>query len=105
MASRRAWLPSRVVLVSIGVDSASGSLHWGQRLAKPGLPGFNSNSSLQIAQILIGKAMQLYDNARAVVVEFTARTAAPHGSKTDRVISLSQAWSLPRGVDPKNKPS
>jgi CRISPR/Cas system CSM-associated protein Csm3 (group 7 of RAMP superfamily) len=28
-------------------------------LAKPGLPGFSSNSSSQTAQILIGKAMQL----------------------------------------------
>jgi hypothetical protein len=32
-------------------------VHWGQRLAKPGLSGFSSNSSLQMAQILMGKDM------------------------------------------------
>jgi hypothetical protein len=31
------------------------SVHWGQRFAKPGLSGFSSNSSLQMAQILMGK--------------------------------------------------
>jgi len=41
------------------VDSAAlaSSVHWGQRLAKPGLSGFSSNSSLQMAQILMGKGM------------------------------------------------
>jgi len=33
---------------------ASGSLHAGQRLANPGLPGLSSNSSEQIAQTFIG---------------------------------------------------
>src|SRR5271166_362916 len=41
----------------------SGSLHEGQRLAKPGLPGRSSNSSEQTTQVLIGKAIQDYDNA------------------------------------------
>jgi hypothetical protein len=36
---------------------ASGSLHAGQRLAKPGLPGLSSNSSEQITQIFIGNAI------------------------------------------------
>jgi len=36
---------------------ASGSLHSGQRLAKPGLPGFSSNSSEQTTHTLIGKAI------------------------------------------------
>src|SRR5258708_38147603 len=38
-------------------DGASSSLQDGQRLAKPGLPGFSSNSSPQTAQTLMGKAM------------------------------------------------
>jgi hypothetical protein len=46
-------------LVVVLVDSAAidSSVHWGQRLAKPGLSGFSSNSSLQMAQILIGKGI------------------------------------------------
>src|SRR3984885_12394695 len=39
--------------------SASGSLHSGQRLAKPGLSGFSSNSSEQTTQTLIGKGMSV----------------------------------------------
>lgn len=37
---------------------ASGVLHSGQRLAKPGLSGFSSNSSLQMIQTLIGNAIR-----------------------------------------------
>jgi hypothetical protein len=37
-----------------GLES-SGSLQVGQRLAKPGLSGFSSNSSPQTAQVRIGK--------------------------------------------------
>jgi hypothetical protein len=46
-------------LVVGAVDSGvfDSSVHWGQRLAKPGLSGFNSNSSLQMAQILMGKGI------------------------------------------------
>lgn len=36
---------------------SSGSLQTGQRLAKPGLSGFNSNSSPQTAQIFMGNGM------------------------------------------------
>jgi hypothetical protein len=40
----------------------SGSLHAGQRLAKPGLSGFSSNSFEQTAQILMGEtASCIYD--------------------------------------------
>src|SRR5271156_2727481 len=42
-------------LVTGSVDSSA--LHSGQRLAKPGLSGFSSNSSEQMAQILIGKGI------------------------------------------------
>lgn len=37
--------------------SADSSVHCGQRLAKPGLSGFNSNSSLQTTQTLMGKGI------------------------------------------------
>jgi hypothetical protein len=46
--------PDVVLADSAALDS---SVHWGQRLAKPGLSGFSSNSSLQMAQILMGKGM------------------------------------------------
>jgi len=62
MARRRAAFNSLFfVLRSGALDSSdsSGSLHDGQRLANPGLPGFNSNSSPQTAQTLIGKDMVL----------------------------------------------
>ena len=39
--------------------SASGALQAGQRLAKPGLPGFSSNSSEQTAHTLMGKAISI----------------------------------------------
>lgn len=42
--------------VSLSVDS--GALHSGQRLAKPGLSGFSSNSSEQTVQTLIGKGIR-----------------------------------------------
>jgi hypothetical protein len=42
-------------LVTGSVDSSA--LHSGQRLAKPGLSGFSSNSSEQMAQTLIGKGI------------------------------------------------
>src|SRR5580704_9205027 len=62
MASRRAWLASRSFLnwaplprVDAGSD-ASLALHSGHWLAKPGLPGFSSNSSPQRLQVLMGNA-------------------------------------------------
>ena len=41
----------------IDSEALDSSVHWGQRLAKPGLSGLSSNSSLQMAQILIGKGI------------------------------------------------
>lgn len=59
MAFFRSWfsslLPLPVGLAELAL--ASGSLHAGQRLAKPGLPGRNSNSSEQITQTFIGNAI------------------------------------------------
>ena len=64
MASRRASLASLSILRCVASlrgpfpDSAgSSTLHSGQRLAKPGLPGFSSNSSEQTTQVLTGKAI------------------------------------------------
>ena len=66
MAWRRASLASAAVLRSSAsmarLDAGaalSGSLHAGQRLAKPGLSGFSSNGSEQTTQTLIGKAIRL----------------------------------------------
>src|SRR5579862_6166365 len=60
MARRRTAFNSGFLLSRsdcCALSDSSGSLHDGQRLANPGLPGFNSNSSPQTAQILIGKDM------------------------------------------------
>ncbi len=52
-------LRSSALIPGFFFESAlSSSLHAGQRLANPGLPGFSSNSSEQMAQTLIGNAMQ-----------------------------------------------
>lgn len=60
MASRRAALASRstVPMPGLAVESSkSGALQVGQRLAKPGLSGLSSNSSEQMTQVLMGKAI------------------------------------------------
>ena len=64
MAARRASLASDRDLRSSALmgrlvpgSADSGSLQAGQRLAKPGLPGFNSNSSEHTAQTLMGNAI------------------------------------------------
>ncbi len=51
-------LRSSASMPGFALESAlSGSLHAGQRLAKPGLSGFSSNSSEQTAQTRIGNAI------------------------------------------------
>jgi hypothetical protein len=45
------------VVGPVDSEALDSSVHWGQRLAKPGLSGFSSNSSLQMAQILMGKGI------------------------------------------------
>ncbi len=64
MASLRAAFASFKLLRSSasmlrfdGESAGSGSLHAGQRFAKPGLSGLSSNSSEQTAQTLIGNAI------------------------------------------------
>ena len=66
MAFRRAASssrsPCRFPPVPVEVAS-SWLLQSGQRFAKPGLPGLNSNSSPQIAQIFIGYVIpEFYDS-------------------------------------------
>src|SRR5258707_4030862 len=67
MARRRASLASVRLLRSsasmiffLVESSLSDSLQAGQRLAKPGLSGFSSNSSEQTAQTRIGNDIYLY---------------------------------------------
>ena len=59
IAFLRSWLSSlslpRVAFSELVL--ASGSVHAGQRLANPGLPGLSSNSSEQILQTFIGNAI------------------------------------------------
>src|ERR1700761_4464991 len=64
MASRRASLASAAARGSPAsmrpapvLLTASGSLHEGQRFAKPGLSGFSSNSSEHTTHVLIGNAI------------------------------------------------
>ena len=52
-------LRSSAVVLCFFAGAASGSLHRGHRLAKPGLSGFNSNSWEQTAQIRRGKAIRI----------------------------------------------
>lgn len=56
LASLRPSASMRVLPVS---SLVSGALQVGQRLAKPGLSGFNSNSSPHTMQVLIGNAIAL----------------------------------------------
>jgi hypothetical protein len=45
----------------LACSSTSGVLHFGQRLAKPGLSGLSSNSSSHTTQILIGNGISLHN--------------------------------------------
>jgi hypothetical protein len=72
IASRRAAFASRAFLRSsasirrlFAGALVSGVLHAGQRSAKPGLSGFNSNSSSQTLQIFMGKAIPFHDTTLA----------------------------------------
>ncbi len=58
-ASARALRSSASIFCFAADPAVSDSLHAGQRLAKPGLSGFSSNSSEQTAQTRIGNAILL----------------------------------------------
>ena len=60
LASFKLLRSSASMLRLVAGESASSALQAGQRLAKPGLPGFSSNSSEQTAQIRRGKAMPVH---------------------------------------------
>src|ERR1700722_11281562 len=85
MAARRASLASASDLrssasmewpLSESVDS--GELQVGQRLAKPGLSGFSSNSSSQTMQTLMGKAIELHDTTLLGATEDSESGGAAH---------------------------
>jgi len=59
----------------------SGSLHEGQRLAKPGLSGLSSNSSEQMTQVLIGKAIHNNDNADDFPLPISLRLGSCRGQR------------------------
>jgi hypothetical protein len=58
-ASFKVLRSSASILCLAGEEAASPALQAGQRLAKPGLSGFSSNSSEQTAQIRRGNAIRL----------------------------------------------
>ena len=53
------------------VETSSGSLHSGHRLAKPGFPGRSSNSSPQTTQVLIGNVID------SILTQVISRGKAP----------------------------
>src|SRR5882672_8812693 len=83
MASLRAAFTSLALLRSsasterLSLEEAdSSTLQSGQRLAKPGLSGFSSNSSPQTAQALMGNAIYVNDNTMWLLA---ARLLGGHG--------------------------
>lgn len=73
----------------------SSSLHDGQRLANPGLPGFNSNSSEQTTQTLIGKATGISVNGPLNII--ADRIASVHWFAAQAMSLYGYAF-LPRSV-------
>ena len=81
---------------------SSGSLQAGQRLAKPGLSGFNSNSSPHMAQILIGNGMILMVNREDSSRKSRSVLASPaltHPSYLTEEDALPDPFNLERFVD------
>lgn len=90
MAFFRSWFSSLLPL-SVGLAElalASGSLHAGQRLAKPGLPGLSSNSSEQITQTFIGNAIEIFFLSRFYPVSIRVRH-----SKYGRAFLTQDLWT------------
>src|SRR5579872_602554 len=92
MASRRAALSSRFASFPPLADSVadSSSLQSGQRLAKPGFPGLSSNSSPHFTQILIGKAMNKYQNIAAFSI-----LRLPDRSRPQSIFTFLNFKSIP----------
>jgi hypothetical protein len=99
-ASRPFWKPA---VESVPERSASGSLQVGQRLAKPGLPGFNSNSSWQITQTRIGNdigdsregLLQVVFYYRQICAETCRGRGCAKFFSADRIAGSS--WEKPGG--------
>ena len=86
--------------------SASGALHVGQRLAKPGLFGFNSNSSEQTTQTLMGKGIRTscYDSQGKFMIrvaqsqwDFAMGTRRAHIVVPEQLLAEIDAEVGPRG--------
>lgn len=116
MARRRRALTSDSILRSIGSVTGredsdsddSGSLQEGHRLANPGLPGRNSNSSPQTTQVLIGNAMRLWYRKPVVEIE-SCRSAVSEPVRSQRLELVSMrdkarvgktSWRGRRGSGP-----
>lgn len=83
LASARLRRSSASMVVLVSAPVASGSLHSGQRFAKPGLSGLSSNSSEQTAQVLMGKGMVgLWRSVRAVGMLCVDGDGAPETIRT-----------------------
>jgi hypothetical protein len=61
--------------------SVSSSLHDGHRFANPGFPGFNSNSSPQTTQTLIGYDTQSTPMILKAGLDLATKTAAQDDTK------------------------
>ena len=72
-------------------SALSGSLQDGQRLANPGLPGRNSNSSPQTAQVLMGKDMRNNNTTRHYC---TAAIFKVVTCRTQRAILFSSGMTM-----------
>lgn len=98
MACRRAALASLSVFRSIASrvglagDSAGSALQSGHRLAKPGLSGFNSNSSEQTTQTLMGKTIGTRDR---VILNFFIISSLRH--REEAVSLFAGAITVARG--------
>jgi len=97
IASRRAAFTSlslrRSSASMLSFDSASfcsASVQSGHRFANPGLSGFNSNSSEQITQTLIGNAMLTPDNCYASNDHQTQDESDSSGLSTGSLLKLMQ---------------
>src|SRR5580693_5944441 len=78
-------------------SACGGSLHAGQRLAKPGLPGFSSNSSEQTAQTLMGYAMRSNSDF-TISVGVLYKMTLPHNFASNQSASARGAGTAARSL-------
>jgi hypothetical protein len=87
-------------------STSSGTLHSGQRLAKPGLSGLSSNSFAQIMQTLIGKAIASLSHRNGLLYRMKKRNCT-HNPVTecngDATTAVHLGWRF-TGSDPCHPP-